>query len=143
MSKISYILPILSKISEYFQKKIKNSKICSLGVFRNYLTPFKVRLNLTFAPRQCQDGEKQRQAKVRGRRKYSFPSKNHLWSVTRFILYMHFFFYKQLHRAKNCLIFTTIFALKVAQQLLRKFSTIVGQQSSYHKVKRGPLMVYG
>ena len=49
------------------------------------------------------------------------------------VAYTLLFFYRQIHfesRAKSCLIFTTIFTLKVAQQLLTKSSTNVGYWSS-------------
>ena len=46
-----------------------------------------------------------------------------------------FFFYKQIYftsRARSCLVITTIFTLKVAQQFLRKFSMNIRQQPVHH-----------
>ena len=48
---------------------------------------------------------------------------------------IHIFFYKQLHfasRVRSCLTITTIFTVRVAQQLLRKFSMNILQQPLYH-----------
>ena len=61
---------------------------------------------------------------IRQMSKYIFRF-NRSNSSTCTFFYMHLYFES---RDKSCLIFTTIFTLKVAQQLLRYFSTNVGQQ---------------